>query len=527
MNGLELVLILLAVAVGLALAARRLKVPYPILLVVGGLALAFVPGLPRVAIAPRTVLLIFLPPLLFSAAWLTSWRDFAANRRPIVLLAVGLVVATTTCVAAVARAVVPGLTWPVAFVLGAIVSPPDAVAATAVTQRLKVPRRIVTIIEGESLVNDATGLVAYKLALDAVATGGFSAARAGGAFLLVAAGGVALGLAVGWLVAQIHRRLDDFEIETVVTLLTPYIAYIPAEHLGVSGVLATVTAGGYLGWRNPQLLSALTRFRGRGVWAVLLMLFNGLVFILIGLQLAAIRGLAVSGSWTGLVVPAALISGAAIVARIIYVPIGTYLPRLLSRRVRARDPSPPWRAVALISWTGMRGIVSLALALALPLTLADGSPFPQRATVIALSFAVILVTLVVQGLSLPLVIRALGLGRDDTDLREEREALIQASQAAIARLAEIDNTVIVHPQLLERVRGPYEERLTRLTAEAHDDPECRLTEGEAAAFRRLRSDALAAERTAVVALRNQGKVSEEVLHRVQEALDLEALQPDR
>jgi CPA1 family monovalent cation:H+ antiporter len=527
MNALELILVLLVVAAGLAVAAQRLSIPYPVLLVVGGLALALIPGLPVVRIDPQLVLLLFLPPLLFSAAWLTSWRDFSANLRPITLLAVGLVVATTSAVAWVAHAVVPGMSWAAAFLLGAIISPPDAVAATAVTQRLKVPRRIVTILEGESLVNDATGLVAYKFALAAVMSGGFSLARASGQFLFMAAGGVAIGLVVGWLVAQIHRRLDDFEAETVITLLTPYAAYIPAEHLGVSGVLSTVTAGGYLGWRNPELLSALTRFRGRGVWSVLLVLFNGLVFILIGLQLGEISRLRIGASWGTVLWQAALVSLVTIGARLVYVPIGTYVPRLLSPKLRARDPYPRWQSVALIGWTGMRGIVSLALALSLPLTLPGGAPFPHRGLIIVLSFAVILVTLLVQALSLPLVIRALGFEDEGIALREEREALIQASEAAVKRLADLDNTVIIHPQLMERVRAPYEERLTRLTTEAVEDPECKLTEGESEAYRRLRAQALAAERSAVVKLRNEGKISEEVLHKVQEALDLEALQPER
>jgi Na+/H+ antiporter len=521
MNGLELILLLLVVAAGLAVAAQRLAVPYPVLLVLGGLALALV-GLPSVRIDPQIVLLIFLPPLLFSAAWLTSWRDFSANLRPIVLLAVGLVIVTMTAVAGVAHAVIPGMGWPEAFLLGAIISPPDAVAATAVTQRLKVPRRIITILEGESLVNDATGLVAYKFALVAVMSGGFSPARAGGQFLLMVAGGVALGLAVGWLVAQIHRRLDDFETETVITLLTPYAAYIPAEHLGVSGVLATVTAGGYLGWRNPELLSALTRFRGRGVWRVLLVLFNGLVFILIGFQLGDISRLPIGASWGTVLWQAALVSLVTILARLAYVPIGTLLPRLVPA-IRKRDPMPPWRAIALIGWTGMRGIVSLALALALP----ESAALPHRGLIILLSFAVILVTLLVQALSLPVVIRALGFKDEGVELREERQALIDASEAAVARLRDLDNTIIVHPQLMERVRAPYEERLTRLTTEAEEDPECKLTEGENEAYRRLRNEALSAERKAVVKLRNEGKISEEVLHKVQEALDLEALQPER
>jgi Na+/H+ antiporter len=526
MNALELILVLLVVAAGLAVAAQRLSVPYPVLLVLGGLALALLPGLPRVRIEPQLVLLLFLPPLLFSAAWLTSWRDFTANLGPITLLAVGLVIVTMTAVAWVAHAVVPGMGWPEAFLLGAIVSPPDAVATTAITQRLKVPRRIITIIEGESLVNDATGLVAYKFALVAVMSGGFSPVRAGGDFLLAVLGGVAVGLAVGWVIAQIHRRLDDFEAETVITLLSPYAAYIPAEHLGVSGVLATVTTGGYLGWRNPELLSALTRFRGRGVWKVLLVLFNGLVFILIGLQIADIPQLSVGVSLGDLLKQAALVSLATIVARLLYAPIGGYLPRLFSRKRRER-PAPSWRSLTLIGWTGMRGIVSLALALGIPLALPGGAPFPHRGLIIILSFSVILVTLLVQALSLPAVIRVLGFQDEGIELKEEREALIRASEAAVKRLAQLDNTIIIHPQLMERVRSPYDERLTRLTTEAVEDPECKLTEGETEAYRRLRGEALSAERQAVVKLRNEGKISEEVLHKVQEAIDLEALQPDR
>jgi CPA1 family monovalent cation:H+ antiporter len=436
-------------------------------------------------------------------------------------------VATTTAVAWVAHSLIPGMSWSVSFVLGAVVSPPDAVAATAVTQRLRVPRRILTIVEGESLVNDATGLVAYRFAVASVATGSFSLGNASARFALVAVGGVAVGFAVGWVVAQIHRRLEDFQLETVITLLTPYAAYIPAEHLGVSGVLATVTAGGYLGWRNPELLSALTRFRGRGVWSVLLVIFNGLVFILIGLQLSAVREIIGAISGREIIGYAAAVSGAVILVRLMYVPIAAYLPRFLSRRLRERDPYPPWQAVALVGWTGMRGIVSLALALALPITLPGGAPFPQRAMVVVLSFAVILVTLLVQGLTLPWVIRALGLRDDGADLREEREALVRASEAAIGRLEEIDRTSIIDPSLLERVRAPYDERLGRLTREQREDPECLLTEGQASAFRRLRDEALAAERKAIVGLRNRGRISEEVLHRTQEALDLEALQPDR
>lgn len=525
-NALELVLLLLGASAGLAVVAERLRVSYPILLVLGGLALALVPGLPQVTLDPEFALLVFLPPILFSAAWFTSWRDFAANRRSIGLLAVGLVLATTTAVAWVAHAVVPGLSWPVAFVLGAIVSPPDAVAATAVLQRLQVPRRIVTVLEGESLVNDATGFVAYTFAVAAVSTGTFSAAGAGARFVLVAVGGLAVGLAVGWLVAQVHRRMEDFVLETVLTLLTPYVAYIAAEHLGVSGVLATVAAGGYLGWRNPELLSALTRFRSKGVWSVLLLLFNGLVFTLIGLQLASWRHLTSTvppGSLLGWI---AAVAGAAVLVRLIYVPLMAWVPRLIPR-VRAVDPFPAWQHVAVVAFTGMRGIVSLALALGLPLTLSDGAPFPERDLVIVLSFGVILLTLVVQGLTLPWFVRVLGVSAGNVDLQEEREGLVRGAERALARLDEIDRATVLNPAMIERLRAPYAERYERLTTEQRDDPECLLTEGEAAAFHRLRDQLLAAERRAVVELRDEGRISAGVLERLQEGIDLEALQPDR
>jgi monovalent cation/hydrogen antiporter len=527
MNGLEVILVLLAAASGLVVVAQRVRVPYPIVLVVGGLALAFVPGLPRIQIPPPLVLLLFLPPILFAAAWFTSWRDFATHLRAIGLLAIGLVIATTTAVAAVAHAVIPGMTWPVAFVLGAIVSPPDAVAATAVMQRLKVPRRIVTIIEGESLVNDATGLVAYQFAVAAVATGTFSVTGASVKFLIVAVGGVAFGFAVALVVAQIHKRIDDFLLETVMTLLTPYVAYIPAEHLGVSGVLAAVTAGGYLGWRNPQLFSPLTRYRSRAVWAVLLFLFNGLVFTLIGLELGQIGSLATAVPLPTLVWYGLAITGAAIACRLLWVPIATVVPRLVSPRLRARDPMPPWSHTALVAWTGIRGIVSLALALALPSQLPSGAPFPDRGLVIVLVFAVILGTLLVQGLSLPLVIRALRFQDDGQELREEREGLVRATDRALARLEEIDRVSILAPWLVERLRAVYSERQARLATSMRDDPECRLTEGEDLAFRRLRSQLIEAERRAIVELRNHGKLTEEALHRLQEDLDLEALQPLR
>src|SRR5436190_1741994 len=326
--------LLLAVAV-LGLLARKLHLSYPILFVVGGLLLGLIPKLPKVRLDPELVFLFFLPPLLFPAALFTSWRDFRANLRPISLLAVGLVLFTTGAVALLAHYFM-GLPLAAGFVLRAIISPPDAIAATAIADQLRIPRRIVTILEGESLVNDATALVAYRFAVVAVATGSFSLAKAGGKFFIVGIGGVFIGIAVGWLAEQFHRRVEDAPVEITVSLLTPYVAYLAAERLGVSGVLAVVTAGLYLGWRLPEILSFQTRLRGGPVWEMVEFLLTGFVFVLIGLQLPEVLGaLAASAipvprlAWYAL-----LISLTVIGVRLLWVFPATYLPRLLSKQLR-------------------------------------------------------------------------------------------------------------------------------------------------------------------------------------------------
>src|SRR5580692_5897594 len=365
--------LLIAVAV-IALLARKLHIPYPILFLIGGLLIGLLiglfPELPKVRLNPELVFLFFLPPLLFPAALFTSWRDFRANLRPISLLAIGLVLFTTVAVAFLAYYFMD-LPLATGFVLGAIISPPDAIAATAIADRLNVPRRIVTILEGESLVNDATALVAYRFAVVAVLSGSFSLAHASGQFFVVAIGGILVGLAVGWLAQQFHKRVDDAPIEITVSLLTPFAAYLLAERLKVSGVLAVVTAGLYLGRRMPELLTFKTRLQGGPVWEMVEFLLNGFVFILIGLQLPEVLH-ALSGHEIPihqLVWYALLISLAVILIRILWVFPATYLPRLLSKKIHERDPYPSWRHVTIISWTGMRGVVSLAAALALPLTI--------------------------------------------------------------------------------------------------------------------------------------------------------------
>src|SRR6266550_191720 len=454
--------LLLAVAV-LALVARQLTIPYPILFVIGGLLLGLIPELPKVRLDPELVFLFILPPLLFPAALFTSWRDFRANLRPISLLAIGLVLFTTVAVAWLAHYYMH-LPLDAGFVLGAIISPPDAIAATAIADRLKVPRRIVTILEGESLVNDATALVAYRFAVVAVVTGSFSLAHASGQLFIVGIGGFLIGLAVGWLAEQFHKRVDGAPIEITVSLLTPFVAYLSAERLGVSGVLAVVTAGLYLGWRIPELLTFKTRLQGGPVWDMVEFLLNGIVFILIGLQLPEVLR-ALSGnaiSIPRLVWDALLISFAVILIRILWVFPATYLPRLIFKKLCRHDPYPKWQHVTIVAWTGMRGVVSLAAALALPHTIRDGSSFPGRDLILFLTFVVILAPLVVQGLSLPRLIRWLGVKDDGSMEKEEREARLKANQAALIRLNEIAERDPAKADALERLRIEYEDHLRQV-----------------------------------------------------------------
>jgi monovalent cation/hydrogen antiporter len=534
---LEIILGLLLAVAALATLATRLGVPYPILLVLGGSALGFVPGLPPVELDPELVFLLFLPPLLYVSALFTSWRDFRANVRPITLLAVGLVLMTTFVVASVAHTVV-GLPWGAAFVLGAIVSPTDAIAATSVAQRLGVPRRIVTILEGESLVNDATGIVAYRVAVAAVVTGAFSVWEAGLQFVVGAAGGVAAGFAVGWLVVWARRHLsEDPSVQNTISLLTPFVAYLAAEELphslwgllhdlfGVpgdlyfSGILAVVTTGLYLGRKGPYIISSGTRLQGYATWELITFLLNGLIFILIGLQLrSVVEGL---NEYTAgqLVSYALLTSLTVILVRMVWVFPATYVPRWASRRIRERDPSPSWRNVSVIAWTGMRGVISLAAALALPLQTASGVLFPDRDLIIFLTFCVILATLVVQGLSLPVLIRALGLEDDRIGDKEETHGRVSIAEAALERLDELVDEDWVREDTAERIRGLYSYRRNRFASRFEGDPEG--VEERSAAYQHLMVELLGAQRLRLITMRDEGSIGDEVMHRIERDLDLE------
>jgi monovalent cation/hydrogen antiporter len=518
----EIVLIALFVSVaGLNAIARWLSVPYPIPLVLGGLALGLVPGIPEIELEPELVLVVFLPPLLYSAAFFADLRALQSNMRPITLASVGLVLMTMGAVAVVGHEAI-GLSWPMAFALGAIVSPTDPVAATAIMRQLGAPRRLVNLIEGESLVNDATALVAYRVAVTAAVGGSFSVLDAGMELVGAAAGGVAIGLAVGFVVAEIRGRLDDAPTELTISLLTGYAAFIPADALGLSGVLAAVTAGIYLGWRSPDLITPETRLQSFAVWEILVFLLNAALFILIGLQLPVIAdGLDTytAGELAGY---AALVCATVIGARFLFTFTVPYVIRALDRRPeqRARRSSARLRIVS--AWAGMRGAVSLAAALSLPLETDAGAALPGRDLILFLTFALILVTVVGQGLTLPYLIRRLGVREDGAEeAAEEARARYVAARAALDRLDELSGEDWTLDDTIERLRGLYEFRQRRVKVRTGKVEDAEGIEERSLAYQRLMHELYTVQRRAVIQLRNGGEISNAVMHRIERELDLE------
>jgi CPA1 family monovalent cation:H+ antiporter len=513
---LQIVLILVAAAALLLLADPR-RVPYPILLVVGGLALGFLPGVPTLVMPPDVVLAGILPPLLYSAAFNTGLRELRQNLRPISMLAIGLVSATTVFVAALAHYTID-LPWAAGFVLGAVVSPTDPLAASAIGRRLGVPRRPLAIIEGESLVNDGTALVLFKFAVAAVTTGSFSLWHAGLDFVWTVAGGIVVGLALGHVIRLVRRRLDNPPLEVMVAFLTGYFTYLPASALGVSGVLAVVTAGVYMGWHTPELTTVDTRLQGNAFWSIFNFFSNALLFGLVGLQLQPILDALSGYSTAQLIAYGALVTGVVVATRIVWVVPLTYLPRLLSQRIREKDPYPPWQQPAFVCWTGMRGAVTIAAALAIPLHTAN------RELIVFLAFCVVFGTLVVQGLSMPAFIRLLGLEDDGLDVKEDAKARIRAAEAALERLEELVEEEWVRDDTAERMRGTYRFRINRFK-EPYKGGDGSV-EQRSRDYQRLRRELLEAERRRIVELRNEGVISSEVMRRVERDLDLEAARLD-
>jgi Na+/H+ antiporter len=516
------VLGLLAVVAALVPLANRLAVPYPILLVIGGLILGFIPNkvLPDVTLAPDLVFLIFLPPLLYWEALTTSWRDFRANLRPIGSLAIGLVVVTTCGVAVVAHAWL-NMPWAIAFVLGAVVSSTDAVAASSIASRLGVPPRIVAILSGESLVNDGTALVVYSSAVAAAVTqGSFSLPHAALQFVAASVGGVVVGLVVGWAVTHLRSHIADVRVEGVVSLLTPFAAYLPADFVGASGVLAAVAAGLYIGRRSPVVISPATRLQADTIWDLGSFLINGLIFILIGLQLHPIFTALDKQPLPRLFGEAALVSVAVIALRLAWVYPAGALARLLSRGAKKGVPQLSRAELSVIGWTGMRGVISLATALALPEDAGHG-PFPDRNLILFLTFGVIFVTLVGQGLTLPPLIRLLGVTGGDTTEREEAHARLAAAQAALERLDTLASRDGVPKDMIEGLRARYAQRVERLSDEPDD-----VDEDWFRAYRDVRRDLLDIERRTIVDLRDRDEINDEALRSIQRELDLEQVRLD-
>jgi monovalent cation/hydrogen antiporter len=522
LHAAELVLVMLIAVAALVTIARHLGIIYPIFLLVGGLALGLVPWMPRVEIEPDVIFLLVLPPLLYIAGFFTAPRSLRANLGTISSLAVALVIATAVAVAVVARVLIPDITWPVALVLGAIVAPPDAIAASAIASRLTVPRRIRTILEGESLLNDATALTLYSIALAAAMGGPFSGRTAVTIFAGSLLGGGVIGAAVGWVIVQIRTRLNDTPVEITISLLTPYAAYLSANRLGASGVIATVVAGLYLGQYRSRIMGADARLTGRAVWEILTFLLNGFVFIVMGLEVPLLLrsvtpSLAIRLVGIGLVVCLVLV-----LVRALFI-FGTVLaPRLIRWRQNNRGL---FASSLVLSWAGMRGVVSLAAALALPMTLPQVGAFPAREALLIVTLIVIVLTLVGQGLTLPALIRHLRLGADVEAHEDEDRARQRLVESAMQRLDQLYSVWPQHQPLLDQLREMYRHRFGHVDHQRHP-ASANGEDRDLIEHREIRRTIIGSEREALVRLHTEGEISDEVLRNLERELDLEEQRMD-
>jgi monovalent cation/hydrogen antiporter len=516
----DLIVGLLVVLVVLVTVAWRLKVSYPIVLVIGGLVLALFPRLPEVRLEPDIVFLVFLPPLLYRDALNSSWREFRDNWRPISLLAIGLVLITTIAVMLAAHFFL-GFLWGPAFVLGAVLGPTDTVAVAAILERFSLPRRLLAVLRGESLLNDASALVLYETAVHVTQTRTYVWGSVSTRFCLAAAGGIAIGLVIGWLMLRLRRLTSDPLVGNTIGLLTGFAAYLPADALHVSGVLAVVTAGLYLSWEDPRLVSAKMRLQSISTWEVTTFLLNGLLFILIGLQLRTIVGSFSAESLRSIILGCLLVSGTVVLVRILWVFISTYVP--LSHRHRDGNLYPPWQEPALVSWVGIRGGISLAAALSIPRSLADGSPFPGRNEILVLTFAVILVTLVLQGLSLAGLLRRLNFAGEGAERAEERRAQEAITGIALHYLESVSKGDDIQQRAVQELQDAYRnraERFEKVRGACQDNPEARYM----IRLLSLERELIGRQRTTLIDLRDHGAISDEVLRRFQVLLDLEESQ---
>jgi Na+/H+ antiporter len=515
----QTVLLMAGVLAAVAVAAKRLHVAPSILLVIAGIGMALIPGLPNIRLAPELVLLVILPPLIYSAGVAMSWREFKYSLRPIALLAFGCVI-FTTCAVATAAHYLLGFDWPVGFLLGAIVSPPDTVAPLAIARRLGLPRRLVVVLEGEGLANDATALILYRFAVVAVSTGAFSLSEAAGTFSLIVVGEIIYGIGVGWLSLRLRKWAREPRVEITLSLMTPYLAYWVPEHLHGSGVLATVACGLYVSWNGPRLIAPATRLQGIFFWDLIVYLIEGFVFLLTGLQARtlieqthafSLRDLLIATAWTTLIV---------IVARFVWVFPATYVPRWLIPRLRKHDPAPPWQGPFLLSFTGIRGVVSLAAALAIPYVMANGQPFPHRDMILFVTFGVIIVTLVGQGLLVPSVVRWLGLSRlGKQEHADEIKRELHARQAALNEVTKrLEKAIADHelpPFIVEHLRTRNKGRFQVIPNNLTED--LAMIRQTAA----LKKELIDVERDFIYQLLRDGKITDEARRRIEYELDLE------
>jgi len=518
---IQILVLLLIVISAVAVAARRLRIPPAILLVLTGIVLALIPGLPRLELSPEFALLVVLPPLIYASAVAMSWREFKFNLRPISLLAVGCVLFTTVAVAAASRELL-GFSWPVGFVLGAIVSPPDPVAPLAIARRMHLPKRILVILEGEGLANDATALILYRFSVTAVSAGVFSFGPAVGTFTLILGGEILWGIGCGWLMLRLRRWVDDPRVEIMLSLLTPFLAYWPPVQMGGSGVLATVTAGLYISWNGLELISPATRLQGVFFWDFLVYLIEGMVFLITGLQARTLLADIADSSKSELALAAVVVSVVVIVTRFVWTFPATYLPRWLIPSLRRKDPVPSWQWPFVIGFTGVRGIVTVAAALAIPLTTESGAPFPHRSRIIFLAFVAILVTLVGQGLLLPTLIRWLGLanaGRRERQASrtQESRAARQALEAAIDQLGALTTEQKLPEDIVRVLRADYRERVATV-ANRQDGNEAHHRLVELSDDIKLRL--IETERQVINRLYREGKLEDEGRRRIERAIDL-------
>lgn len=516
-------LLLLSAAFLLIMLAQKLKVSYPVFLVLAGLAVSYIPGMPILMVEPDLVFLIFLPPLLYEAAWYTSWNDFWKRKRPISLLAFGLVFFTSTVIAFFANAVIPGFTLAMGFLLGGIISPPDAAAASTILKHIKIPKRVLTILQGESLVNDASGLILFRFALAAVLTGQFSFHRASLEFILVVLGGLAVGLGIAYVMYLIHRFLPTTSnIDAAFTLVTPYFMYLVAEQFHFSGVIAVVSGGLMLSYRSQIVFSdGHRRLQGLNVWNTLILVLNGFIFIMIGLELpgitAALEGFSITEAWFyGL-----LISLLVIFTRIAWVYPATFIPRFLFKSIRNAEANPGLKSPFVIAWAGMRGVVSLATALSLPLLTADGEPFPHRSLIIFITFVVILTTLVFQGLTLPWIVSALKLKEIDPESPfplQEAAVKLRLMKTALKTLNS-SKTETSNNALLAELKKELENNIHSISGKQY----AKILDNETAEIKQynhVMQNIYKAQHKELYLLRKENFYSDEVIRKLENHLDL-------